>query len=122
MFLSWVLSRQSGGTAWDDVPAGVRELLLANAAALKAELRPHRYGYTLDHLSTRVAGTCPVPITYLLGTDSNPVFHRSHRALVGALPSTRTVEVPGTTHLLPFERPEAIVAAVQAAERDHAAT
>lgn len=114
-FLAWVYLRRSGGTAWDDAPRELRELVLGNAGALKVELRPHRYTATLDQLSMRAVGACSVPIAYLLGEDSNPIFHRDHRMLVGALPATRTVEVPNATHLLPFEAPEAIVEAVRTA-------
>jgi pimeloyl-ACP methyl ester carboxylesterase len=72
----------------------------------------------LTHISTRAMGACSVPITYLLGDDSNPLFHRAHETLVDALPSIRTIRVPGATHMLPFQAPRAIVEAVL--ERDGA--
>lgn len=113
-FMRWMMARSSGGTAWDETSEDMRELMLSDVEAWKAEARPHRRDMFLTHVSTRAIGACSVPIIYLLGDDSIPLFHRAHRILVQALPSIRTIRVPGATHMLPFEAPNAIVEAVLA--------
>jgi pimeloyl-ACP methyl ester carboxylesterase len=113
-FMRWIMARSSGGTSWDEAPKAVRELMLSDVDAWKAEARPHRRDMFLTHISARAMGACSVPITYLLGDDSNPLFHRAHKTLVDALPSIRTIRVPGATHMLPFQAPRAIVEAVLA--------
>jgi pimeloyl-ACP methyl ester carboxylesterase len=88
--------------------------MLSDVDAWKAEARPHRRDMFLTHISTRAVGACSVPVTYLLGDDSIPLFHRAHKALVEALPSIRTIRVPRATHMLPLQAPKAIVEAVLA--------
>jgi pimeloyl-ACP methyl ester carboxylesterase len=110
--MRWMMARSSGGSAWDDASEDVRELMLSDVEAWKAEARPHPRDMFRTHISTDDVGACAVPVTCVLGSDSNPLFHRAHKVLVEALPSVRTVRVPGATHMLPFEAPAAIVDAV----------
>lgn len=113
MFLRWVFQRRSGGTAWDAAPQDLKDLLLANAKAFDIEARPHRYDQMLDDVSAKAVAECAVPVTFLLGDDSHPIFHRAHRSLATALPRARTIRVPKASHLLPWEAPEAVVEAVR---------
>jgi pimeloyl-ACP methyl ester carboxylesterase len=115
VFARWVMSRQSGGTGWDDAPQWFRDMWLANVEGWKFQSWGLRGMDLLADYSTEDLGACAVPVTYLLGADSNPIFHRDHETLASALPRVRTVTVPGACHLLPVERPEAVVDAVRSA-------
>ena len=39
-FMRWIMARGSGGTSWDEAPEAVRELMLSDVDAWKAEARP----------------------------------------------------------------------------------
>ncbi|MGH3447517.1 MAG: alpha/beta fold hydrolase [Nocardioidaceae bacterium] len=120
MFLRWVFKRQSGGTAWDDTPPDLKELLLGNSGAFDIGARPHRYDQMLNDVSAKAVANCAVPVTFLLGDDSHPIFHRSHQSLTAALPTATTRRIPKATHLLPCEAPESVVVAVREADADAA--
>ncbi|MDT4998379.1 MAG: hypothetical protein QOK12_484, partial [Mycobacterium sp.] len=69
----------------------------------------------MEHISTRKIRDGGVPIGYILGDDSNPFFDHIHTQLVGQIPVTRTIRVPGAAHMLPIEAPAAFADAVRQA-------
>lgn len=109
--------RLHGALGRIEIWAEPMEALSATRRVIAYDLRGHGNSSPpafLTHISTRAVGACSVPITYLLGDDSIPLFRRAHKTLVEALPSIRTIRVPGATHMLPFQAPQTIVEAVLA--------
>jgi pimeloyl-ACP methyl ester carboxylesterase len=112
----YFLARRSGGSGWDEIDDGRRELLLGDAEGLRGELRPlHRFGLSLFHIKGKEVAGWSVPMTYLIGGDTVQVLEKSHGRLTSAAPQIRTVEVPGACHLIPWQQPEAVVDAVHSA-------
>jgi pimeloyl-ACP methyl ester carboxylesterase len=112
----YFLARRSGGSGWDEIDDGRRELLLGDAEGLRGELRPlHRFGLSLFHIKGKEVAGWSVPMTYLIGRDTVQVLEKCHGRLTSAAPQIRTVEVPGACHLIPWQQPEAVVDAVRSA-------
>ncbi|MFE7129281.1 alpha/beta fold hydrolase [Streptomyces sp. NPDC057638] len=104
--------RWAAGPSFDTAPAGERRRLLAHARVVLAELDPHPYGVMFEHLPLRRIRGIHVPVTFLLGADSDPLFARVHRRLVRALPAMRSEVIPGAGHLVHVDAPAAFTAAV----------
>ncbi|MEU5403561.1 alpha/beta hydrolase [Streptomyces sp. NPDC005963] len=104
--------RWAAGPSFDTAPADERGRLLAHARVVLTELDPHPYGVMFEHLSLRRIGAIRVPVTFLIGTNSDPLFALVHRRLVRALPGIRTEVIPGAGHLVHVDAPEAFTAAV----------
>ena len=112
----YFFARRSGGSGWDEIDDGRRELLLGDAEGLRGELRPlHRFGLSLFHIKGKEVAGWSVPMTYLIGRDTVQVLEKCHGRLTSAAPQIRTVEVPGACHLIPWQQPEAVVDAVRSA-------
>jgi pimeloyl-ACP methyl ester carboxylesterase len=47
-------------------------------------------------------------VLLLVGGDSRPVYHEGHQRLLEWLPRVEGLVVPGATHLLPLQQPEAL--------------
>ncbi|MER7049148.1 alpha/beta fold hydrolase [Streptomyces jumonjinensis] len=107
--------RWAAGDAFDAAPHDERERLLAHARNVLAELDPHPYGVMFEHLPLSRVRSIQVPVTFLIGEKSNPFFHTVHRELMRALPSMRSEVIPGATHLVHIDAPDAFVAAVRRA-------
>ncbi len=117
----WVFQRQSGGTAWDEMPENMKDIWLGNTRSLKVELlRPSRHNLSMDFVSARTVAGIAAPVTFVLGDDSHSKRHRVHESLSAALPAMKTVRVPGASHLLPVESPTAVRDAVLGATADNA--
>lgn len=113
-----VFSRRSGGDGWAELDDERRELLLQDAAGLRAEAWPgplHPYGGFLEHITSRDVAGWWTPITYLIGEDTLPAFARCHDRFTRAAPQVRTINVPDAGHLIPWQQPEAVVSAVRSA-------
>jgi pimeloyl-ACP methyl ester carboxylesterase len=110
-FLRWALGRRGDGNDLDHVPPPWRDAMLANAAAIVAELRAG----TGEQLDRRRIAQLRVPMSVLAGSDSDPVFAACARRLAGCVPHAELREVPGAGHVIQHDRPEALVAAVRAA-------
>jgi pimeloyl-ACP methyl ester carboxylesterase len=112
----YFFTRRSGGSGWDEIDDGRRELLLGDAEGLRGELRPlHRFGISLFHIKGKEVAGWSVPMTYLIGGDTVQVLEKCHGRLTSAAPQIRTVEVSGACHLIPWQQPEAVVDAVRSA-------
>jgi pimeloyl-ACP methyl ester carboxylesterase len=118
MFFRFVLSRQSGGSGWDELDESMRGLFLGNEPGFRGEymVAPHRLNVDLGHISEKEVAGWSVPMTYLLGEDSHPYFHNTHGYLANAAPKMRTIKVPGACHLMPIQQPEVVLDAVRSAE------
>jgi pimeloyl-ACP methyl ester carboxylesterase len=89
------------------VPAGPGGFTLAWSGAWE-----ERVFETTPHDAWEAAGRLAVPVLVLRGEDSDTFTRAAARRFLAACPAAVTVEVPGTTHLLPMERPEAVAALV----------
>ena len=117
----WVFQRQSGGTAWDEMPENMKDIWRGNAGSVKVELlRPSLHNLSNDFVSARTIASIAVPVTFVLGDDSHSQRHRVHESLCAALPAMKTVRVPGASHLLPVESPAEVRDAVLEATPDTA--
>ena len=112
-FFRWATSYRTGGNAFDRTPAVLRQVMLRNARPLLAELDPHPTGMPFEHLPVRALSAIGAPITYLLGDLSEPLFHRAHAKLAGAMPAIHTERIPGASHAMNFDAPHDFVAAVE---------
>lgn len=115
-FGKWVLAYRSGGTAWDELSDELREIWGSNGSAWLGEPPIPRHGLTMGHVRKSAVAECGVPLTCLLGAESIPMFSKGHRKLAAAVPHMRTVTVPGATHMLPVQAPDAVVDAVLEAD------
>lgn len=116
-FIRWAFAYRDGGSGWDELADEQKELLHANVDALRVELRPHPFGLAMDYVSKRAVRDCGVPITYLLGEESEPFFHRCHARLSAAVPSIQTIRLANACHMLPWQAPEDFGDAVRKAAR-----
>jgi len=115
VFLRFGSALRSGGNAYDRLAGDVRQVLLENAAPVLAEWDPHPFGVMHEHIPTRAVYGLSVPLTWILGGESSPWIAALHRRVVTHRPATRTVVIPGASHLVHHDRPAEFVAAVQAA-------
>lgn len=104
--------RWAAGPSFDTAPAEERDSLLSHARVVLAELDPHPYGVMFEHLPLRRIRGIRVPVTFLIGANSNPLFALAHRRLVRAIPAMRSEVIPGAGHLVHIDAPEAFTAAV----------
>lgn len=114
-FLRWACRYTTGGNAYDRYPETLREVVRRNATALLVEVDAG----TGEDLSKERISSVRCPVTCLLGELSDPVFGKAIGRLVGLLPRTEVVRVPGAGHAMHFDQPPAFVRAVrQAAGRN----
>lgn len=109
-FLRW-----AGEESYDKAPKEERDRLLGHARNLLAELDPHPYGVMFEHLPMRRIRDIRVPVTFLIGENSHPFFHTLHRRMVRAVPAIHSEVIPGASHLVHVDAPDAFAAAVRRA-------
>jgi pimeloyl-ACP methyl ester carboxylesterase len=112
-FFRWIFEE-----GYDALSQEERDALLSQAGPVLAELDLHPYGIMTEYLSLARVRRIPVPITFLIGDSTAPFFRRLHRHLVRAVPSIRTEVIPGASHFVHRDAPNAFVAAVQRAVSD----
>jgi len=100
-FMRAMLARADGTNGFDQLDASQREVVLANAGALLAELRAG----VGEALSDEHLRELACPVTDLVGEQSAPFIVATTDREAALLPQVRLVRVPGGTHLLPQERP-----------------
>ncbi|WP_330251052.1 alpha/beta hydrolase [Nocardia sp. NBC_00565] len=96
-----------------------QNMIRAHASNILAELDPHPFGAMFEHFPMRRIKDIEVPVTFLIGANSNVFFHKVHRRITGAVPSIRTEVIPGAGHLVHIEAPDAFTAAIRTAMSDH---
>ena len=104
---------ESGGNTFDRLDASVREQLLQNAAVITREIMP---GNSIAKSAERLRPSrLPpnLPITSLLGEQSNRWMHRMHRALTRDLPHLRTARLSNAGHGMHLDDPHEWLAAVE---------
>jgi pimeloyl-ACP methyl ester carboxylesterase len=116
VFYRWVTSSSAGGNSFDTLPEELREEALADSATTAAEVtRPSRHPGTGEHLRRRQIQSLACPIRYLYGERSNPWLKNAARRFAKWRPAAQMVEIPGATHLLHQEVPEAFMRHVSGA-------
>jgi pimeloyl-ACP methyl ester carboxylesterase len=114
LFLRWVNGYTTGGSSFDRLDEDLQASLTANGRTLAADYRPSRAPGSGEYLRKRIAGiSCPV--TLMRAELSEPTLQRCAERLERSLPEVEVVQVPGTSHSLALERPDAFVAAVRQA-------
>ena len=117
-FLRFGSALRSGGNAYDLVDADLRAQLLRYPGQVLAEWDPHPFGVMHEHLRLRAVANIPVPLTWLLGGESSLWMAGLHDRVRAARPGMTTVVVPGASHLVHVDQPDAFVAAIRAAAID----
>lgn len=105
-FLSWALGRRSGG---DDVARLDSKRLSESSRSITKELG---VGTGEKELRPKDLALLPVPVRWLVGTESAPEFGAAARRARAALPAIDVVSVPGAGHAIQLDAPDSIVAAV----------
>jgi pimeloyl-ACP methyl ester carboxylesterase len=90
------------------VPGGVGQAERDAAAFFESEL-PAAAAWCFG---TERAGTITCPVLSVLGGDSGPLFAEGRRLLHEWFPACADADLPGVTHLLQMEAPEAVAEAV----------
>lgn len=92
------------------VPGGVAQAVKDAATFFEDEL-PAAPQWTFEPERAAVV-TCPV--LSVLGTASGPLFAAGRELLHAWFPGCRDADIPGATHLLQMEKPEAVASAIAA--------
>jgi pimeloyl-ACP methyl ester carboxylesterase len=111
-FLDWACRNLARGTGVDGVPEDARAAMLENAVAIVAELGAG----TGEHLGRAQLAAVEAPSVWLVGSDSDPAFGAAARRAAHALPQSELRVVPGSAHVMQFDRPDAIVEAIRRAD------
>jgi 3-oxoadipate enol-lactonase len=111
-FLQWACRNTATGRGLQDLPSDARAAMLDNGAAIVAELR----GGTGEHIGPAELAAIGAPIIWLVGSDSEPAFGAAARRAASLLPRCELREVARSAHAMQFDRPDAIVEAVQTIE------
>jgi pimeloyl-ACP methyl ester carboxylesterase len=113
LILRWVTASTAGGNSFDQIDPSLRDEMRADAATTVSEWIPSRRPGSGEHLRRRHLAALSCPIEILVGECSNPHFASSARRFVRLRPETSVEHVPGATHSLPLERPDAVRDAVK---------
>lgn len=93
-------------------PRGQLDRYFRHLAAMDPELLLRMGRAMQEHSSADLLPSIDVPAVVLAGGADRMTRPRHGRTLAASLPDARYVEVDGATHVLPIERPDAVVAAV----------
>jgi pimeloyl-ACP methyl ester carboxylesterase len=116
-FLRFGSALRSGGNAYDRYGALSRKILCRYPDQVLAEWDPHPFGVMHEHIPMKAITAIPVPITWLLGSESSPWLAGLHARVVRHRPDIETVVVPGASHLMHLDQPAAFTDAVRSAAR-----
>jgi pimeloyl-ACP methyl ester carboxylesterase len=113
-FFRWATSRRSGGNGFEDLPADLQEVCLANAAPL---ITSWRYSSEASgrHLPKPGISSIRCPTILITGTESQHDFRRTTRRVARAIRQARLIEVPGACHLVHYDDADPVVQAVREA-------
>jgi pimeloyl-ACP methyl ester carboxylesterase len=115
VFLRFGSALRSGGNAYDQSPAALREHLLGYSRQVLAEWDPHPFGVMHEHIRLAAVLGIPVPLTWVLGGESLPWLAGLHARVARRLPGLRTVTIGGAGHLVHIDRPTEFVEVVKQA-------
>jgi pimeloyl-ACP methyl ester carboxylesterase len=104
----WANSYTTGDNAFDRLPLGEQEGMLAHSRSTLLEMDQ----LTRPFPSSKAVSSIGCPVTCLQGSLSDPVFPRAVRRLRRRLPQTTVVQIEGGAHMLHRDRPNEWVRAV----------
>jgi pimeloyl-ACP methyl ester carboxylesterase len=70
IFFRWVSGLRDGRNGFDVRPVAEQDVLLANGRAVLVEIDGHPFGPLMEYMSTKKLAAIRVPITWLLGTET----------------------------------------------------
>ncbi|WP_330252893.1 alpha/beta hydrolase [Nocardia sp. NBC_00565] len=109
----------AGDESFQALPEHEQNMIRAHASNILAELDPHPFGAMFEHFPIRRISDIEVPVTFLIGANSDVFFHKVHQRITLAVPSIRTEMIPDAGHLVHIEAPDAFAAAIRIAMSDH---
>lgn len=107
-FYRWATAYSGGGNQFDAYPEVWKRTALGHARATLRELVQVAQPGPARSALRQIAK----PTTVLIGDAGVPVFHRTARRALRAVPGAREVPVPGAAHLVYTDQPTACVAAI----------
>ncbi|WP_016882859.1 MULTISPECIES: alpha/beta fold hydrolase [unclassified Rhodococcus (in: high G+C Gram-positive bacteria)] len=113
VFFRFATALQSGGNSYDLADDSLRNDILRNATPVLAEWDPHPFGVMAEHISVRAVVKLPMPITWVLGSESSPWMTGLHTRVQRRRPDIDTVVINGAGHLIHLDCPAEFVAAVR---------
>ena len=108
-FLRFGSALRSGGNAYDRADEQVRDSLRRYPDQVLAEWDPHPFGVMHEHVPMKAITAMPLPITWILGGESSRWLAGLHARVQRRRPDIETVVVPGASHLVHLDQPEAFV-------------
>jgi pimeloyl-ACP methyl ester carboxylesterase len=114
-FYRFASGTRDGSSGFDRLTADGQGALLTYSNVVLNELSPHRSGSLGEHVAYEDLAKVSVPLTWILGGDSIPWYETLATRAVEAVPAIRLVSVPGASHLLHLEKPDAFEAEVRRA-------
>jgi pimeloyl-ACP methyl ester carboxylesterase len=109
-FSRWAFSHRDGGPGFDVLRVDEREAILANAAAILAELDVG----TGEDLKRKRIGSIQAPVTLVAGGRSDRAFGKAVERLARALPGPDVEQLAGSGHAVQLEQPDELAAIVRA--------
>jgi pimeloyl-ACP methyl ester carboxylesterase len=116
-FFRLATGNSDGTTSFDQVPAEVREAVLARTDGVFRELEAG----TGEELTEKELATLKHPTTLLVSGRSEQFLRDASSRLIRLVPAIRVVRLPEATHSMPLEQPAEFVAEVRRAIAGHAA-
>ena len=107
-FYRWATTYSSGGNQFDAYPETWKRTALGHARATLRELLQA----ALPGPGRSALRQIVKPTTVLIGDTGVPVFHRTARRALRAIPGAREVPVPGAAHLAYTDQPAVCTAAI----------
>lgn len=112
-FYRWATEYSSGGNQFDAYPEDWKQAARAHARTALRELPQVAVSGPTRSALRRLS----MSTTVLIGDAGQPVFHRTARRALRAIPGAREVAVPGAAHLAFTDKPDICAAAIVDAAR-----
>lgn len=110
--LAYWIGRAIGGVS-ADAPREPMEAYFEHVAGLDPELLLRMFRAMQSHSSADVLPTIDVPTVVLSGGADGMTPPRRSRRMAETIPGAELIQLPGATHVLPIEEPEAVADAVR---------
>lgn len=121
-FFNWATRyRSSGDSAFERLAPELQETGLANASSFLAIWKYSREA-SGAHLPRGKISSITCRATCLTGSESKRGFRRTTCRIARTLPKARLIEVGGSSHLMPFDAPQAVIEAVRESISDDGAS
>jgi len=113
IFFRWASGLCNGYNGFDALSAVEQEVLLANGRVVLAELDGYPFGQLMEYMSTKKLAASPVPMIWLLGTETRSEwFRKLHSKAVQRAPNIRSDRIVGAGHFAHCDVPKNFAATV----------